>query len=226
MRVNTGKTQMICISGAVTYVAESYIGDGEGGVIQSTTESIKILGFHLSSKPGVSAHVTALRKKFRKRLWVILNLRELGFTEAELVKVYTSYVHPIADYMAPAYHSLLTDAQNEEIERLQSTALKYIFGPFISAGKMREKAGVQTLRQRRIELTDKFAEKALTNPRCRHWFPLRAARSGRHGEKYLERKARCDRLHNSPLFYYRRRLNGKVGKTYGQRNRYWREKCF
>ena len=97
----------------------------------------------------------------------------------------------------------------------------------MSAGKMREKADIPTLRQRRIDLSDKFAEKALSNPRCQHWFPLRkAARSARTaGDKYVETYARCDRLKDSPLFYFRRRLNGKVGKKYGARNKYWREKC-
>ena len=100
-----------------------------------------------------------------------------------------------------------------------------IFGTDLSAGKMRQKAGIETLRKRRINLCDKFAEKALNNPRCRHWFPLRpVARTTRNtGEKYLEKYARCNRLRDSPVFFFRRRLNGKEGKVYGERNRFWRE---
>ena len=137
----------------------------------------------------------------------------------------------LLDYCAPAYHSLLTDEEDEHLERLQSTALKFIYGPGLSAGKMRQRAGIETLRTRRIELSDKFAAKAISNPRCSHWFPLRvAARDTRQNmkmsERYIETKARCDRLHNSPVYFMRRRLNGKVGKTYGMKNSYWREKCF
>ena len=55
----------------------------------------------------------------------------------------------------------MTDEQDEILERQQSHALKLIFGTNISAGKMREMAGIPTLRQRRIELCDKFANKAL-----------------------------------------------------------------
>ena len=80
-----------------------------------------------------------------------------------------------------------------------------------------------THRERRIELCDKFAEKAAANPRFADWFAERTGRSGRHGEQYQELPARTDRLFNSPLFYYRRRLNGKPGKKYGERNRRYRE---
>lgn len=37
------------------------------------------------------------------------------------------------------------------------------------------------------------------------------------------RLAKTDSLKNSPLFYMRRRLNGKPGKEYGERNRTYRE---
>ena len=127
------------------------------------------------------------------------------------------------------YHAQLTDEQDELLERQQSHALKLIYGPNISAGKMREMAGIPTLRQRRLELSDKFAAKTAKNPRFAHWFPLkrvgRPTRSGaRTAPVYEETFARCDRLRNSPLHFMRRRLNGKPGKTYGVRNQFWRER--
>ena len=55
------------------------------------------------------------------------------------------------------------------------------------------------------------------------WFPERRGRQGRHKEQYEELTARTNRLNNSPLFNYRRRLNGKDGRTYGERNRKYRD---
>ena len=118
---------------------------------------------------------------------------------------------------------MLTDEQDQQIERLQAQALKNIYGYSDSYAEMREKAGVTTHRARRIDLCDKFAQKALKNPMFERWFPLRSGRSGRHAEQYQELPARTDRLFNSPLFYLRRRLNGKPGKTYGQRNKEYRD---
>ena len=117
---------------------------------------------------------------------------------------------------------MLTDEQDELLDRCQAHALRCIYGIGPSYREMREMAGVPTLRQRRTELCDKFAQKLLKNPRFAHWFPLRrAARTSasRNPERYQEEYARCSRLVNSPVFYMRRRLNGKPGKEYGERYR-------
>ena len=115
---------------------------------------------------------------------------------------------------------LLTDDQDQQVERLQSGALKCIYGYGTSYVRMRELAGVSTLRQRRIEASDKFAKKSLGIPRFSSWFPASRARSGRRGgEAYLEEHVRCDWLFNTPIYYMRRRLNGKNGRKYGERNR-------
>ena len=90
---------------------------------------------------------------------------------------------------------------------------------------MRERAGVSTLRQRRIEICDKFAVKCLGNQTFSDWFPEKKSvwPGQRKKEKYVEEYARCDWLVNLPIFYMRRRLNGKAGKLYGERNRQYRD---
>ena len=45
----------------------------------------------------------------------------------------------------------------------------------------------------------------------------------RGGETFAEDYARCNRLRDSPIFYMRRRLNGKDGKNYGERNKDYRD---
>ena len=85
-------------------------------------------------------------------------------------------------------------------------------------------AGVSTLRQRRIVMTDKFEEAAAESSRFSVWFPRRreARAASRVGDRYVETFARCDRLRNSPIHYMRRRMNSKEGRKYGERNcQYW-----
>ena len=59
-------------------------------------------------------------------------------------------LRPVVDYGCVVYHSSLMDAQDELLERLQNHALKTIYGPGISAKKMRELSGLPTLRERRV----------------------------------------------------------------------------
>ena len=184
---------------------------------------MKLLGFHFSDRPTVDAHVKSIQKKFRQRFWSLRLLKRVGFSRQELVRTYKCMLLPLADYCDIVYHPMLTDEQDQELERLQVTALRSIFDPKLSGRKLRELAGLETLRERRIKHSDKFAAKCLASERFGKFFPLRAGRqSARTGEKFAEQYARCDRLKNSPLFFMRRRLNGKEGKTYGVRNQEYR----
>ena len=177
----------------------------------------------MSDRPTVAAHVEAIRKRFRQKYWVLFHLRRNGFSNDELFKVYRNIIRPVADYCSPVYHAMLTDEQDEILERCQAHALRCILGKDISYAKMREAAGVPTLRQRRVELCDRFAQKCLKNARFSGWFPMkqvgRSTRRAAGPPEYLEEFARCDRKKNSPIFYMRRRLNGKAGKEYGERYR-------
>ena len=223
MVVNANKTNHICISDALNYKPRTFFTGSQGEVVESG-DTMKVLGFTFSSRPNVKAHVDNTIKKLRQRNWLLTHLEGVGFSKEELVQVYKSVILPIADYCCPAYHSLLTDIQDQLLERAQVGALRRIFGYGKSARTLRQEAGLQTLRARRIELTDKFARKAAASPRFCHWFPKNTARrSARNTDTYVEFFAKNDRLKDSPLYYMRRRLNGKEGKIYGERNRIYRE---
>ena len=103
---------------------------------------------------------------------MLMHLKHAGFNTEELSKVYRVIVRPVADYMQVVYHSMMTDIQDEMVERLQSQALKIIFGKDNKYADMREMAAVTTLRARRIEAWDKFAERCAKGG-FGHWFPSR-----------------------------------------------------
>ena len=128
-----------------------------------------------------------MRRRFRQKYWVLLHLRKFGFTESELAKVYRTIVRPVADYCSVIYHSMLTDEQDEQLDQCQAHALRCIYGMNISYSEMRRRAGVTTLRQRRIEQCDAFAQKCLKDTRFKGWFPLRGGRrSSRGGDQYVD----------------------------------------
>lgn len=128
-------------------------------------------------------------------------------------------IRPVIEYAVVVYHSCLTDEQDKTLENLQNAALKMIFGPYISARKMRTKVGLTKLRARRDFLCDKFGAKCTGMKMFESWFVPKTSRSSARvkGDIYVETKARCERLKSSPMHYFRRRLNGKPGKEYGKR---------
>ena len=225
MRVNTAKTNLLCVSDSLTFKAQARITAGDGSVLTSEgSKELKLLGFRFGNRPNCTNHIEAVKKSFRGRYWMLIHMKQNHFTEKELLKAYTVIVRPVAEYCSVVYHPMITDQQDEQIERLQATALRYIYGYGPSYAKMREMSGLDTLRARRIDACDKFAMKCAESDRFSHWFPLNnTTRRSRHTLPYKEEYARCDRLKNSPLFYMRRRLNGKEGKAYGQRNKKYRD---
>lgn len=223
MKANTNKTNLLCVSDALTYKAEAFFYAMDGTKL-SSTNGLKLLGFHFGPRPNCQAHVDAVKRSFRGRYWLLIHMKQHFYTEEELVRAYKTLVRPIAEYCSVVFHSMLSDKQDEEIEHLQATALRYIYGYGIPYSRMREKADLSTLRQRRIDAVDKFAQGCLASERFASWFPEnKPGRRSRHTLPYKEEYARCDRLKNSPIYYMRRRLNGKEGKVYGQRYRHYRD---
>ena len=200
MKVNASKTAQVLVSDALSFRAAAHIYTTTGEKIESTNR-MKILGFTFSNKPSCSAHIETVRRSFRGKYWLIIHLKQDGYTESELVKAYTTMIRPVAEYLAVVWHPMLTDQQDELVKRLQSTALRYIYGYGLSYKTMREMSGLETLRQRRITLCDKFAQKCLAHPQFSRWFPeSNPGRRSRHTLPYKEFFARCDRLKNSQLF--------------------------
>ena len=225
MKVNANKTNMICVSDGLHSVNGAHFYDRDGVKVESS-DKLKVLGWHFSNRPSVATHLETIKRRFRERYWILRHLRHNGFSADDLLKVYKTIIRPVAEYMLEVFHPMMTDGQDEGLERLQSHALKCIYGGGLSGRRMRDMAGLLTLRERRIEQCDKFAAKCAGSERFEHWFPLKEGRrSARNGgkEKYKEEFARCKRLYNSPLFYMRRRLNGKEGREYGMRNKEFRE---
>ena len=209
MKVNSDKTQLLCISGNTGYLSNSYIRTDDEKQITSTNE-LKILGFWFGHQPNVDVHVNKLQAKFRTRLWSLRHLKKSGMGPTDLLFIYTTMLRPVLDFAAPSYHSLLTAAQTEQIERLQKKSLRVVYGPEISYREAIAIANICTLKERREQLTKRFALATVKNPRYKDgWFPLKPPipYNTRINRPYLECATRTERMRKNPLTYMRRLLN-------------------
>ena len=119
-------------------------------------------------------------------------------------------VLPVLDYTSVIYHSMLNNTQTNELEHLQKLALKIVYGVSgVEYNTLLERAGIPTLKERRLRMVDNFIRKTAVHPIYKAWFPAREV-TGYNLRKemvYEESRARTSRLYNSPLFFFRRRLN-------------------
>ena len=208
MKVNSSKTQLLCISGNSAFTVKAYIRT-ETEEIRSG-EELKILGFWFGPKPNVNLHVEKMLAKFRTRLWSLRHLKKSGMSPADLLLVFTTILRPVLDFAAPAYHPLLTVGQTKDLEMLQKKALKIVYGPTIRYEEALALANLTTLEERRETLVTNFAISAERNPRYTDgWFPkkLNQKYSIRKPRPYMETKSKTERMRKNPINYMRRLLN-------------------
>ena len=170
LQVNSKKTSLLAISGARGYRAATHIYDTTKTRIDSEGKP-KVLGFLFDEEATVSEQVESLIRKINIRIWTLRELAGSGFNEKERLQVYTTMLRPIIEYSSVVYNSMLTAEQEEELERVQTRALKSIYGHVYSGTKLLEMSGLRTLKERREAASLKFAIKTSENPRFAGWFP-------------------------------------------------------
>ena len=111
------KTKILCVSDALSFKAKSYICDTDNEKI-GAGKNIKSWDSTLTAVRRAT-HVAALRARMRETTWVLRHLKLSGINEQELAIVYSTVVRPILDYCCVIYHPMLTDEQDQQIERLQ-----------------------------------------------------------------------------------------------------------
>ena len=169
MRINAAKTQLLCLSQAINYNVNSFI-KVDGKEVESG-DCLKILGFRLGRRGDMTEQVKALKKGFAAGVWTLRHLKKMKIEPERLTAIYCSLLRAQIEYAAVVYGSMLTEGQNKDIERLQATALKTIWGWDNSYEKCLELSGLATLKERREVATRDFAIKTSMNPRYEDWFP-------------------------------------------------------
>ena len=149
------------------------------------------------------------RVRAEKSLELVCNKLETNISCPKLTLVYASYIRPLIEYAGVVYDSMLTQGQSENIERLQATALKTIWGWNKSYVEVLQLAGIPRLDERRSTAVTNFAKKASQSERYKAWFPLNLAleHSLRRRDKYATDFAHHERLRRAPIYAMRRRLN-------------------
>ena len=207
MRVNEGKTQMLCISNLGKDPKSYIVVDGKRVL---SGESLKILGFTFGPKPTVEAHVNTTLTKLRKRLWTLSNLKRAGMGKDKLAGVFFAIIRPVADFAAPVYHPMLNSKLSDALEKIQRRAFKIIYGDNVSYRAVLETKGFKSMSERRQYLFENFAVKSSANARFQNkWFPLNhdVAYNVRTRNKYQEYVPKTERMRKNPVYVMRRLLN-------------------
>ncbi|XP_035660325.1 polycystic kidney disease protein 1-like 2 [Branchiostoma floridae] len=93
-----------------------------------------------------------------RRLYLLRNLKHFNVSIGDLVTVYVTYIRPVLEYCAPVWHSGLTTALSDRIEKVQRRAVRIILGQsYTSYTDACSDLGLPSLQARRLELITHFA---------------------------------------------------------------------
>ena len=79
----------------------------------------QILGVWISDNLSWEKNCKELCRRAYSRLTMLTKLRYVGTSVEDLLIIYSLYIRSILEYCAVAYHSSLTQAQSDKIERVQ-----------------------------------------------------------------------------------------------------------
>ena len=166
MKINNKKTQLLVIGTRNGCHTTDELGVQGGQAIQAVG-TLKLVGFTFGEDPGAGAHVMELRKKFRRRVWMLQHLRQAGIRGRTLFRLYCSYIRSVLEYCSPVFHSILNQGQAEALERLHRQAVRICFRYEKDVEAIMQRESIESLMERRARRCDKFVRKLARNPRFR-----------------------------------------------------------
>ena len=171
----------------------------------------KILGVWIRDDLSWSKQCSEICVQAYSRLSMLTKLKYVGIQTEDLLDVYKLFIRSIIEYCSVVYHSRLTEAQSDKIERIQKTCLKVILNEmYIDYQSALEMTGLESLRNRRFKRCLSFSLKSMRHPKNQKMFPLsdrNTAYNTREKEPFKVNFARTSSYRNSTIPFCQRLLN-------------------
>ena len=86
----------------------------------------KMLGVIISNDHKWNSHVDSIVRKASKRISFLRQLKRANVSCDDLVQFYCMCIRPVVEYASPVFHYALPAYLNDELERIQKSALSII----------------------------------------------------------------------------------------------------
>ena len=147
--------------------------------------TFKLLGVIISSDLSWGPHVSYMLQKISKRYYIIFQLAKIGIAHHEIVMIYCAIIRSVLEYACAVWHSGLSIAQSNDIERVQKRCMRIIY-PDLSYNDALFVAGLDKLCVRRENIVRKlFKEMQQPDHVLNNLIPLRPDCNIDTRDKYL-----------------------------------------
>ena len=97
-------------------------------VVMNRISVTKILGVWISEDLSWNKNSQEICKKSYARLGMLTKLKYVGVNREDLLNIYILFIRSVTEYCSVLFHSSLTQAQSNKVEKIQKTCLKVILG--------------------------------------------------------------------------------------------------
>ena len=156
-----------------------------------------------------NTHTQKSVKKGKQKLWYLRRLSKLKASNSTLLDIYQKVIRSTLEQGVPIFSGGLSKTNSDDFESVQKSAFKVILrGEYHDYDNALDFLEQTTLKERRKEISLKFAKKNVNHPKMKHLFRRKKNLETRKGGKFIEPRYRTDRANNGPVNYLIRLLNG------------------
>jgi hypothetical protein len=203
MKLNQSKSKVIIFNYTRNYQfgTRLYLEEKLLEIVHET----KLLGTVISSDLTWWQNTNYLTQKGYQRLEILKKLFEFNVPIEDLVHIYALYVRSILEFNSCVWHFSITQAEVNDIERVQKIACKIILkDSYTSYESALVSLNLQNLNDRRKMLCKRFAKNCLKHDKAKDMFPLNGQRNS---DKFKVNFAKHSRLLYSAIPQMQRLLN-------------------
>ena len=209
MLINAQKTDFMIFNFTDKYQFTTRL-ELDGQVLQEVQEK-KLLGTYITNDLKWDKNTNFIVKKANAAMELLRRLSAFNIGTDDMKTIYILFVRSQLEQSAVVWHSLLTEENRADLERVQKSALRIILGSQYKGYKNAlEKLDLPTLEERRKALCLKFALNCINNEKSMTKFELNEKAhemKTRNSEFIKVQFAKTERLKNSPIIYMQKLVN-------------------
>ena len=119
-------------------------------------QDMQLLGVTIQHNLKWDTQVQTMIMKANTRRYFLTVLKRAGVQLQDLVRCYSAFIRPMLEYASPVWHPGLTKELSDDLEQVQRQCLRTLL-PELCYREALQRAGLQTLAERRLQLCLNFA---------------------------------------------------------------------
>ena len=171
MALNTSKTKYMVVNFTNKFQFNTRI-ELQNCLLEEVTEC-RLLGLTFNNQLSWAKNSENIVKRANAKMIMLHKLYEFNVPVEEMINIYLLFIRSMLEYCCVVWHSSISEDDCSSIERVQKTALRIILKEdFLDYQSALNMTGLDTLKERRTQLSLTFAKKCLKNDQMANLFPL------------------------------------------------------